>query len=51
MKKNVVSALFGEITPEELEKIREKTRELENSVAEFQNRPKYSEEKENNRRV
>lgn len=44
MKRLRVPAWFGDITPEELEKIRQESEALEARAADFQSRPKYSTE-------
>jgi len=48
MKKRVaVPRWFGEITPEELEKIRQDSEALEARAADFQSRPKYNSKEDN----
>ena len=39
MKKTTFSGWFGAITPEEVEKAREATKDFEKKIAEFQRRP------------
>ena len=41
MKKNFSSALFGDLTEEELKQIKQGTEELERISSEFQKRPNY----------
>jgi len=39
MKKTTFAGWFGTITPEEVEKVRDLTRDFEKRVMEYQNRP------------